>query len=157
MKPAAILSLGLLGAITAYAAIYFTTTAPARAALCSNQPELAWLKQEFKIDDAQFARICEMHAAYLPKCRELCARIQAKNAVLSAKIAKTNAITADMDKEMTEIAQLQADCRKNMLDHFLAVSRAMPPEQARRYLEWVTDQTIFCAPGQAKADCHPPK
>ncbi len=43
-------------------------TAPARAEMCSPAPELAWLKQEFKLDDAQFERVRQLHAGYLPQC-----------------------------------------------------------------------------------------
>ncbi len=45
---------------------------------------------------------------------------------------------------MNEIAQLRADCQKETLRHFLAVSRLMPPEQGRRYLDWVLGQTFPC-------------
>ena len=29
-----------------------------------------------------------------------------------------------------------------MLEHFYAVSRAMPPEEGRRYLDWIQRQTV---------------
>jgi len=149
-----ILTLGLGLAAGGYAAVYFAATAPARAEMCSSAPELAWLKQEFSMDDAQFAAICKLHEAYLPQCRERCRLIQSKNAVLSAKIAKTGAVTPDIEMEMNEIAQLRADCQKEMLRHFVAVSRAMPPQQGQRYLDWVLAQTFPCHTGAAGAACH---
>jgi hypothetical protein len=39
-----------------------------------------------------------------------------------------------------------------MLKHFQEVSRAMPPEQGRRYLAWVQEQTVLR--GQAMENRH---
>jgi len=35
---------------------------------------------------------------------------------------------------LSEIAALRARCQAQMLQHFITVSQAMPPEQGRRYL-----------------------
>ena len=69
-KGALILILGLVAAAAAYGCIYFVCTASARSLQRSDKPELAWLKEEFHLSDADFKRVSELHAAYLPRCRD---------------------------------------------------------------------------------------
>jgi hypothetical protein len=137
-----ILVLGLAVGAAAFCAPYLSTTANERAAMRSDQPELWWLKQEFHLSDAEFRRISQLHEGYLPKCQELCARIASKNAELRTIFAKTDHITPDIEEKLAEVAQLRAECQRNMLAHFLAVSRAMTPDEGRRYLGWVAARTL---------------
>ena len=150
----AILCIGVLGAISGYFALYLSATSPTRSALRAQTPELSWLKQEFHLSDAEFQRICDLHAGYLPKCREMCGRIAAKNEELKAILAQTNAMTPEIEKKLAEIAQVRAQCQMDMLEHFYAVSRAMPPEQGRRYLDWIEDQTLGGGGSPANAAGH---
>lgn len=124
-----ILCCGIVAAALAYCALYLSATAPTRAARRAGTPELSWLKQEFKLGDAEFQRISDLHAGYLPKCREMCGRIAARNEELRALLARTNNVTPEIENKLAEIAQLRAQCQENMLEHFYEVSRAMPPEE----------------------------
>jgi hypothetical protein len=137
-----ILGLGIAAAVLAYSILYFCATAPTRRALQDPTPELMWLKQEFKLTDAEYQRISDLHSGYLPKCEEMCARVAVKNQELRALLSKTNAVTPEIAQKLAEVALLRAQCQKNMLEHFYAVSRAMPPEAGRRYLDWIQDQTL---------------
>lgn len=38
---------------------------------------------------------------------------------------------------------MRSECQAEMLKHFFEVSRAMPPEQGKRYLAWVQEQTCL--------------
>ncbi len=134
---------GLSLAAAAYCAVYFKSTAHHRQILGSQQPELAWLKNEFQLNDAEFKRITELHDAYMPHCMEMCRRIDAKNAELKALLSNTNTLTPDIEMKLNEAAQLRAECQRSMLQHFFEVSRTMPPEQGRRYLEWVQEKTFM--------------
>jgi hypothetical protein len=149
-----ILCLGIAAAILAYSTFYLSATAPCRAAMRAGTPELLWLKQEFNLNDAEFQRISELHAGYLPKCQEMCALIATKNAELKAILAQTNTVTPDAEKKLLEIAQLRSQCQKHMLEHFYAVSRAMPPEEGRRYLDWIQAQTLGGNDTSTNAACH---
>ena len=80
------------------------------------------------------ARIRELHEGYLPKCGEICARIAAKKSELDALLAGKTNVTAEAQAKLNEIAALRAQCQSNMLQHFIAVSQAMPPEEGQRYL-----------------------
>jgi hypothetical protein len=108
----------------------------------SQVPELAWLKQEFHLDDAEFARISQLHEQYLAGCAERCRRIDLKNQELTKLLTATNTITPEIERLLSDAAQLRAECQKNMLQHFYEVSRTMPADQSKRYLAWVHEQTI---------------
>ena len=150
-----VLCLGLAVAALAYSALYFSTTSSTHAAMRAAHPELIWLKEEFNLKDAEFQRIAELHAGYLPKCREMCGKIAEKNSEIKAILAETNRVTPEIETKLTEIAQLRAQCQKNMLEHFYAVSRVMPPAEGRRYLEWIQGQTMCCGDCSSNSVCHP--
>jgi|SRR6266853_4337641 len=138
-----ILVAGLIAAPVAYFTFYFLSISNYQSLERSPEPELAWLKREFHLGDAEFARICQMHQAYLSGCMERCHRIDVKNEELKRLLAAADGMTPEIEKTLTEAAQLRAECQKKMLEHFLAVSRTMPPEQGKRYLAWVQEKTIL--------------
>jgi hypothetical protein len=138
-----ILALGLFGATLAYCCVYLMGTATPRALMQSAQPELAWLKHEFNLGDAEFTRISELHAGYLPQCLERCRRIAQLEDALSSALATTTQVTPEIEKLLGERAQMRASCQTEMLKHFFEVSRTMPPEQGKRYLAWVRENTCL--------------
>lgn len=115
------------------------------------RPELAWLKQEYQLADAPYARICKMYAAYHPQCVAMCRAIDAKDAELRSLLAATNTVTPEIRQALMTAAQLRATCEIAMLNHFYEVSQAMPPTQGVRYLAWVQNETLVPSPmaGQA--------
>jgi hypothetical protein len=137
-----ILVAGLLAGAAGYSGLYFASTSKSRCLEHCKSPELAWLKAEFNLNDAEYARICEMHKGYMAGCAERCRRIDEKNAHLKHLLASTNAITPEIEKTLAEAAELRGECQKEMLRHFYEVSRTMPPEQGKRYLAWVQERTI---------------
>jgi hypothetical protein len=142
-----ILLLGLLLGAAGFSGFYYLGTASSRSLMQEPQPELAWLKQEFKLSDAEFARISQMHAAYLPQCGERCRRIEEQNEKLRQLLARAATVTPEIQRLLAERATTRAECEAEMLKHFLAVSRTMPPEQGRRYLAWVQQQTFLHGQG----------
>jgi len=142
-RPWLILLAGIAAALLGYFTFYFIGTAQCRAIIHEHEPELAWLKKEFHLNDAEFARISQMHASYLSGCAERCRMIDEKNQHLKQLLASTNTVTPDIDKLLAESARLRAACHKQMLQHFYEVSRTMPPEQGRRYLAWVQERTLL--------------
>ena len=136
------LALGLSGALVAYCCLYLTGTSSKRELMRGEHPELAWLKQEFNLSDAEFKRVSELHSAYLPQCREMCRRIDEQNAKLQKLLARAPAMTPEIESAVAESARLRGECQRNMLRHFFDVSRTIPPEQGKRYLDWVTEKTF---------------
>lgn len=138
-----ILGLGVIAAVASYYCIYLTATSGPRTWLQSPQPELIWLKQEFKLSDAEFARVSQLHEAYLPQCRERCQRIKVMNEELAGLLAKSSDLTPGVENVLAERAKMRGECQTAMLKHFFEVSRTMSPEQGRRYLVWVQEQTCL--------------
>ncbi len=96
--------------------------------------DLAWLRSEFRLSEAELARIRELHDGYLPKCRDFCERIDARKHELQALLALPTNATAAVEQKLIEVGTVRAQCQAAMLQHFREVSRVMPPEQGRRYL-----------------------
>ncbi len=151
-KGAIVLLLGLLLGTAGFSGFYYFGTASCRNMMREPQPELAWLKKEFKLSDAEFARISQLHAAYLPQCAKRCQRIEEQNRKLRQLFTQATNITPEIQALLAERARTRADCEAEMMKHFLEVSRTMPPEQGRRYLEWVEKQTFLH--GQAMEERH---
>ena len=128
----------LLGALALGAAIFAGSyfTAQRATVMCCVKPadDLSWLRGEFHLRDTDMARIRELHEGYLPKCAEMCAKIAAKKTELHSVLGNGTNLTAEAQAKLGEIAELRAQCQAQMLQHFINVSQAMPPEQGRRYL-----------------------
>jgi hypothetical protein len=96
--------------------------------------DLAWLRLEFRLSDAELARVKQLHDGYLPKCRFFCAQIAVRKRELQAALDAGAADATSVERRLTEIGAIRAQCQSAMLQHFRDVSRVMPPEQGRRYL-----------------------
>lgn len=136
-KGVLILMLGMVAAAAAYGCIYFICMSSARSLQQSDQPELAWLKEEFNLGGADFARVSELHAAYLPQCRDMCREIDMHNVKLQTLLSGATNMTPEITATLAESARLRSECQTMMLRHFFQVSQTMPPEQGHRYLSWV--------------------
>jgi hypothetical protein len=139
----AILVSGLLVACAGYCGFYFLGTASHRSLLANKTPELLWLKKEFNLSDAEFTRVSRLHETYLPQCRERCRHIASLNEKLAQLVTSGTQMTPEIENLLAERGKMRADCQAEMLKHFFAVSRTMPPEQGKRYLLWVQSQTCL--------------
>ena len=128
----------LLGALALGAVIFAGSYFTARHAtvMCCAKPadDLDWLRTEFSLSDGEMGRIRELHEGYLPKCAAMCAKIAAKKSELDSVLGNGTNLTAEAQTKLKEIGELRAQCQGQMLQHFITVSQAMPPEQGRRYL-----------------------
>jgi Heavy-metal resistance len=141
-RPILILFAGIAVAVAAYCGVYYGGTAKCCRMQQGQAPELLWLKQEFHLSDTEFKRISELHQAYLSGCAQRCHLIDQKNQQVAHLLAASDHVTPEIDKALKDAALLRADCQQKMLEHFYEVSRTMPPEQGKRYLAWVQQQTI---------------
>ena len=96
--------------------------------------DLSWLRDEFHLGDAEMARIQKLHEGYLPKCAEMCAKIATKKSELETALKSSTNVNPGAEQKLAELAALRAQCQSQMLQHFIEVSRTMPPEPGRRYL-----------------------
>jgi hypothetical protein len=146
-KPVFIILLGLVAALAGFAGLYLAGTARSRELMRHPQPELAWLQKEFGLSGAELERIVRLHEAYLPQCAERCRSIEEKNVKLRELMAQSADVTPEIETLIAERSRMRAECEAEMLRHFVAVSRTMPPEQGRRYLAWVERQSSLRAEG----------
>ncbi len=155
MKSAiAIIVGGVLLCAAAYCCFYYWGTASHRGLLHHQTPELAWLRKEFNLSEAELAHIARLHDAYQPHCREMCRRLDEHGAKFKKLLTGTNTMTPEIETAFTESARLRAECQRDMLQHFFEVSRTMPPEQGRRYLEWISERTFIHSHDDMNATGH---
>lgn len=95
-------------------------------------PELEWLRQRLRLDEAQFDKVKTLHLAYRPKCQDLCMRAEEAESALRE-------VLSDPQKDATTAlkirAELQIECQQAMLAHVRQTAACMTPEQARQYLD----------------------
>src|SRR5438270_378359 len=108
---------GLLAAGIGYTCVFVPMRSAHRSSDRDSQPELAWLKKEYQLTDAQFAQVVRLHEAYLPKCAQMCRRIDEQNATVQQLLAATNAVTPEIRAALAEAARLRAECETAMLEH----------------------------------------
>ena len=128
----------VLLALVASAAVFLVSYSVAQRFcarhLARTADDLDWLRQDFRLSDAEMARVRKLHEGYLPKCAEMCARIASKKRDLEAALAGATNVPPEAAQKLKELALLRAQCQTQMLRHFIEVSREMPPEQGQRYL-----------------------
>lgn len=135
MNRSLIVVLGALALSTAVFTGSYFIGQRAGVSYCANPADdLNWLRTEFHLNDAEMARVRQLHESYLPQCARMCTLIAAKKAEIQAALGNGTNVTADAQRKLTELGEFRAQCQGQMLRHFIAVSQAMPPEQGRRYL-----------------------
>jgi len=104
--------------------------------------EMVWLTREFHLDSGQTRRIAQLQADYEPRCMEMCRRIAGNNEKLDRQITANHERTPEMEALLRESADIQVECRRDMLTHIYAVAGVMSPEQAQRYLALMKLQVL---------------
>ena len=136
----------LFGALALGAAIFAGSYFASQRAcvMCGAEPtdNLAWLRDEFHLSDAEMTRIHQLHDGYEPKCMEMCGRVADKKRELEAALGSGTNITAEVKQKLVELGELRAECQTQMLQHFINVSQAMPPEPGKRYLAEMKKLTL---------------
>jgi small-conductance mechanosensitive channel len=126
----------LLGALALGAAVFASSYFVSQRAclMTRSADDLSWLRDEFHLSDAEMSRVRQLHEGYMPQCAKMCALIAAKKAEVQAALGNSTDVTVEAQKKLTELGELRAQCQAQMLQHFITVSQAMPPEQGQRYL-----------------------
>src|SRR6266446_6525064 len=108
---------GLIAGLVAYTCVYLHATSAQRSLEQSSRPELAWLQQEYRLTDAQYAQVVQMHEAYRPKCAEMCRRIDEQNAKVQQLLSTTTTVTPAIKQALAGTAQLRVECQSAMMQH----------------------------------------
>lgn len=147
-----VLLAGVLLGAAGFTGVYYLGTSSCRELMSADQPELAWLRKEFKLSETEFARMSDLHAAYLPRCAARCSQIEQQNRKLEQLFGASPPAMAEIRNALLERARMRANCEAEMMEHFIQVSQQMPAEQGKRYLAWIGKQTFLR--GQAMEDRH---
>ena len=142
IKGAIALLVTVVASVIAYCVYFICATHPVHAMMKQPEPEMEWLRREFALSDAEFARIQTLHAAYRPTCDEMCRKIMEANTRLEQAIESNTAMNPEVDEAMRMAAQVQQECRHAMLTHIYAVGAEMNPASARRYLTLMKPRLI---------------
>ena len=97
-------------AIAGFASTYVISTTHSLER--SPRPELVWLKQEYQLSDEQYARVCELYAAYHPQCLEMCRELDAQNTRLKMLLANTNVVTAEINRRWPTFRRFAPSARQ---------------------------------------------
>jgi len=116
------LAVALAACGAAFGVFYAMNDQPALRQAAHEGDAMAWLREEFHLNDTQFAAVKKLHADYNVVCAEHCTAIAA---------AKKRGASA------TEIAALEKTCVDAMTTHFRRVAALLPPGEGERYLAMV--------------------
>lgn len=108
----------------------------------SRLPELQWLKTWLALDDEQFARVKQLHLAYLPKCEGLCQRVHDANQSVLALSREQSQVDPALAEAIHAHAKLAGECRAALLQHVYETAALLKPDQAKRYLDLMIPSTL---------------
>ncbi len=134
----AILTLGLAVGLATHLA-YFRLHQPAATDTLDGQ--LAWMKTELQLTDAQYIRIKELHQASGPRLRAIAAQVAQLQAEFQA-FEKTRRTSDRVDfLEFARYVETRRHVSRESLDStrqlVLAAAEVMTPQQRQRYIQLV--------------------
>ena len=96
----------LIGALAAGVIAFewcnFFATRDLREMAAAPNGGLEWLRREFHLSDAQFAKIATLQSAYTPVCDEMCRRIMEANSKLDRLVSENHEVTPDLAAAIRE-------------------------------------------------------
>lgn len=106
-------------------------------AAVAKKDALAWLRTDFRLNDAQFAAIRKLHESYSVVCERHCEAIQEaamRRNALKAEVTPDPVRVAEAERRFEELREI---CETAIAAHVREVATQMPPEQGQRYLALV--------------------
>jgi len=134
-KGSLILAIALLAGVIAFCVVRSQKMARTGGNLLDSMPELTWVRTDLKLTDTQFAKVSELHAAYRPKCMEMCRRISEAHQKMEAVSRMDRKLTPELEAAIREHAGIHAECQQAMLKHLYETAAVLDANQASRYLE----------------------
>ena len=103
---------------------------------------LAWMRHDFALSDDEFARVCALHASYLPRCDAMCQRMAAATAHVSSALQSNPAMTAEARAALHEYEVARDECERDTLQHVLDTAAVMKPEAGRSFVQKVVPHLL---------------
>lgn len=98
---------------------------------------LSWMQRDFALSDAEFAKVCELHNAYIPRCDAMCQRMAAASSRLSSSLQPNPVMTAEAQAALHEYEAARDECQRATLQHVLDTAAVMKPEAGRSFVQKV--------------------
>lgn len=128
--------LATLAAVTCFAT-YRLSGDPTVKAAVEKRDAMEWLRTDFQLTDAQFARIKQLHDSYSVVCEKHCMDImnatRARNELKASPSADAAAVAA-ADKRVEELRRI---CETAIAAHVRQCAAEMSPASRDRYLALV--------------------
>jgi hypothetical protein len=147
-KPFVILIAALIAGFIAFGITRKHCSVSKDSTLLDDLPELAWLRTELVLADAQFAKVAELHTAYRPVCAEMCRRIDESRMRLEAVALKHRTMDPELQQAIADYERVRGECKMKMLEHLYQTAALMNEEQAGRYIKVVIPSALG-SPGGA--------
>jgi hypothetical protein len=125
--------------------VYFIAYTVVQRTLCpvSNVEEpLGWMRQEFHLNDAQLAQVKKLEDDYAPRCKYMCDQIEQSHKSLTSLIMTHGNMSPEVKAALQKDADVQQQCRMDMLNHVYDISKVMPPAEGKRYLQMMQAQVV---------------
>jgi hypothetical protein len=129
-------------AVIAFCGTNFFGTRDLREIAKAPNGELEWLRREFHLSGAQFAKIATLQSAYTPVCDDMCRKIMEANSKLDRAVSENRGVTPELEAAIRDTGLVQEDCRKQMLAHIYQVSAQMNPADGQNYLRLMKSRVI---------------
>jgi len=130
-----VFAIAIIAGVAAFCLIRTQIAAKPQNVLLDSMPELAWVKSELKLSDEQFAKVSSLHAAYRPKCMEMCGKIAAAHEKVEDMIRENPEVTPELERAIHEHAAIHADCQQAMLVHIFQTASVLDQKQAALYMK----------------------
>ena len=133
----ATVALILAAAGTTWFVCYRVSTDPAVRAAVQKRDALEWLRNDFALNDAQFAAVKRLHESYATVCEGHCQAIQEAARQRDSLRRQTPADAIALAGAEKKVQELRLVCETAIAAHVRQVAAEMPEEQGRRYLALV--------------------
>jgi Spy/CpxP family protein refolding chaperone len=153
-KAAGILLFALVAGLIAFCAMRWHKAAEyphGKGITLDAMPELTWLRKDLDLTEEQFVKVRDLHAAYRPKCAEMCRRISESHKKIERFASVHRVITPEYKAALDEHAAIHVECQEAMLNHLYETAATLGPEQSKRYLETMLPFALDFAHSEAGA------
>lgn len=127
-KPAHVLVITLLACVAAGLATYHVRT---------QQDPSEWLGRQLGLEGERLAEFTAAHNEYAIACAEMCRRINAANSELAELVINEREVTPGIVEALSRTEALRAECKQNMLAHFMNVAGMLDKEKQGAYMKLV--------------------
>ena len=108
--------------------------------------DVAWLKRELKLTDAQSPEIEKLDKAYREKVEHCCETHCGARFMLSEELAKPQVDLAKATACVDRMVAAQSESERATLDHILQVRAVLTRDQQQRYAALVSKQVCTACP-----------